>query len=274
MIEYQRIKSIDEYFSQVVKLGNENSKTLGLFPEGALMEYADKGQIICAIKEKIVLGYILFAITQRKSRIRIVHLCIDLNNRNSGIATGLLNVIAEKYSNIYRGIALSCREDYKEANAFWAKYGFKPLDRVRSKSKEERYLKKWWYDFGNHDLFTIANSNSHKAKVLLDASIIIKLRDDDLNDSTGTKFLLADWIVDEVDYYYASEIYIEIDRDKNEERAKSTRKYLTNYKEVLSKHTDVYIIYEELLTIIKGSNINDLSDKKQLAECIVGVLAP
>jgi len=181
-------------------------------------------------------------------------------------------VIKEKYSNIFRGIALSCREDYKKANTFWAKYGFKPLDRVRSKSKEERYLKKWWYDFGNHDLFTMANSNSHKAKVLLDASIIIKLRDDDINDSTGTKFLLADWIVDEVDYYYASEIYIEIDRDKNKERAKSTRKYLTNYKEVLSTHSDVQVTYEELSTIVKGSNINDLSDKKQLAECIVGGL--
>jgi len=263
---------MDDLFEQVVILGNKNTKTLGLLPKGALKQYAEKDLIIAAIQNGKVIGYLLFAITQRNSRIRIIHLCISETSRNSGIATSLLDNLKEKYIDSLRGIILSCREDYITANEFWKKYGFKPMTRVRSRAKTERYLKKWWFDFGHHDLFTIANSNSDKAKVLLDTSIIVKLREDKQEDSTGSKFLLDDWIVDEVDYYYASEIYNEIDRDDDLDRAKGTKKFITGFKKTLVNPTEVQSIFIELVDLIKGSSRNDISDKKQIAECISGGL--
>jgi len=272
MIRYQSIKSSDDYFNQVVLLGNKNSKTLGMLPKGALKQYAEKDLIIAAVQHNKVLGYILFAITQRNSRIRIIHLCISELSRKSGIATSLLDTLKDRYLNSVRGMILSCREDYRIANQFWKKYGFKPMTRVRSRAKAERYLKKWWFDFGHHDLFTIANSNSEKAKVLLDTSIIVKLRDDNQDEVTGSKFLLDDWIVDEVDYYYASEIYNEIDRDDDTDRADLTKRFITGFKKTLVNPTEVKSIFSELLEIVKGSSKNDLSDKKQIAECISGGL--
>lgn len=272
MIKYHNIISNEEIFDQVIDLGNRNSKTLGLLPKAAIVEYANKGQIICASQNDILKGYILFAITQRKSRVRIVHLCIDEKCRKDGIATGLLNQVEEKYSKKLRGIALSCREDYKVANQFWEKYGFKPIARIRSRSKSERYLLKWWYSFGHHDLFTIANSNSQNAKVLLDTSIIVKLRDNEEGEMSGTSFLMADWIVDEVDYYFASEVYNEINRDEDKQRAKKTRSFLSNFHKVLTTPNEVETIFQELCELVKGSSQNDISDKKQIAECISGGL--
>lgn len=269
---YSQVKKSEKLFDQVVLLGNKNSKTLGLLPISALADYANKGQIICASKNGTLYGYVLFAITQRKSRIRIVHLCVDEKHRKSGIANGLLNQVKDKYKTKLRGIALSCREDYREVNKFWEKYGFKPLERIRSRSKAKRYLIKWWYNFGNHDLFTIANSNSQNAKVLLDTNIIVKLRDDNEDETSGANFLLADWIVDEVDYYFASEIYNEINRDEDKQRAKQTRSFLTNFHKVLTTPSEVEIIFNELTKLVKGSSVNDISDKKQIAECISGGL--
>lgn len=238
-----------EYFDQVVALGNKNKKTLGLMPKGALKQYADRDFILAAIQEDKVIGYLLFGITQRNSRIRLIHLCISEASRNSGIATTLLDNLKDRYIDSLRGIILSCREDYAKANKFWKKHGFKPMTRVRSRAKTEHYLKKWWFDFGHHDLFTIANSDSDKAKVLLDTSIIVKLREDSIEDLTGSKFLLDDWIVDEVDYYYASEIFNEIDRDTNIERAETSRKFLSGFNRALVNPIEVQTIYEELVEI-------------------------
>lgn len=258
-------------FDQVVSLGTKNSKTLGHFPKGAFTEYGKKGTILGAHSDnQTLLGYILFSITASKRTIRIVHLCIREDHRREGIAKLLLDEVRSKFSLQLKGIALSCREDYSEATKFWGNYGFVAKNRTRSRSKKEHYLTKWWYDFGNQDLFSWSNKNSEKTKALLDANMIIKLRDNDTNERTGSKYLMADWLVDEIDYYYAPEFYNEVQRDKNKNRAEKSRSFITQFCEAKFKPELRDEILHYVGSIVPGSSENDKSDKKQLSECIAG----
>lgn len=259
----------DNLLKEVVKLGTKNSKTLGHFPEGAFIEHAKKGNIICALDDdKHLLGYILFSITQSKRTIRIVHLCISEDHRNKGVAKSLLDTVKNKYSLLLKGVFLSCREDYVSATKFWKKYGFKAIGRRRSKSKKENYLIKWWYDFGNHDLFSLQNADSEKAKALLDANILIKLRDKSEDEQTGSKYLMADWLMDEIDYYFAPEVFNEILRDSDRSRAESTRQFVREFCEAKFNPDSRDNIFTKIDQFICGTSDNDISDKKQLAECI------
>ncbi|WP_418502082.1 GNAT family N-acetyltransferase [Flagellimonas sp.] len=255
----------------MVALGTKNSKTLGHFPRGAFAEYGNKGTIIGAHQNsKTLLGYVLFSITSSRNTIRIVHLCVDESQRGKGIAKLLLDEVRQRFSLQFKGISLSCREDYFEATKFWKQYGFIPKNRIRSRSKKEHYLIKWWYDFGNHDLFSILNESSGKTKALLDANMIIKLRDNDTNEQTGAQYLMADWLVDEIDYYYAPEIYNEIQRDKNKDRIKKTKSFITQFCEARFKPVLRDSVFKEIQAIVPGNSENDISDKKQLSECIAG----
>ena len=254
-----------------MSLGTKNSKTLGHFPKGAYTEYGNKGTIIGVhAGNTTLLGYILFSIPASKGTIRIVHLCISENHRGKGIAKLLLDEVRRRFSSQLKGIVLSCREDYLEATKFWKKYGFVARNRTRSRSKKEHYLIKWWYDFGNKDLFSWSNENSEKTKALLDANMTIKLRDNDTNEQTGAKYLMADWLVVEIDYYYAQEFYNEIQRDKDKERASRSRSFITRFFGAKSKPEVRDEIFNHIHTIVSGNSENDISDKRQLSECIAG----
>ncbi len=253
---------------QVVELGTKNSKTLGHFPEGAYIEHAHRGFLICAHEKRQLLGYVLFSITQSKNSIRIIQLCIADEARNKGIAKSLLDTVKAKFRSSFKGIALSCRTDYSEASALWEKYGFKAMNKVRSRSKKENYLYKWWYDFGNPDLFSLSQASSPKQKVVLDSNIIIKLRSTEEYDNTGSQFLLEDWLVDIVDYYYVPEIFNEIKRDQDDIRANETRSFLTHFYEAKFDPDYRDDVFKSIDQIIPSNTINDVSDKRQLAESI------
>jgi predicted nucleic acid-binding protein/GNAT superfamily N-acetyltransferase len=266
-----QIKVIDQndpILKEVVALGKKNAKTLGMFPEGAFIDHAKKKTIIAALEGEVLIGYILFRITQSKRMISIAHLCIDTEQRNKGVAKTLLNTVREKYQHLFKGIKLSCRKDYIVASKFYEKYGFKAANEVRSRSKEENYLVKWYYDFGNDDLFSSTLLSSSKTNALLDASILIKLRDMTEGENIEVISLNADWLMDEVEYFYAPEMFNEINRDTDKQRAGETRKFLGNYKEARFTPEERDAVYEDLSSIFTGTSDNDISDRKQLSECI------
>jgi len=100
--------------------------------------------------------------------------------------------------------------------------------------------------------------------------MIIKLRDNDTNEQTGAKYLMADWLVDEVDYYYAQEFFNEIHRDKDKERASQSRSFITKFFGAKFKPEARDEIFNNIQAIVSGNSDNDISDKKQLSECIAG----
>lgn len=265
------IKVIDynnPILNKIIALGKKNAKTLGMFPEGAFIDHAKKRCIIAAVEKDELSGYILFRITQSKGIVTIAHLCIDSECRKKGIANKLLDAVKRKYQHLFRGIALSCRKDYIEASKFYEKNGFKAIKEVRSRSKDEKFLVKWFFDFGNQDLFSSTHISDSKVNVLLDANILVKLRDikdDEINENHA---LNADWLEDEVEYFYAQEMLNEINRDCDKARANTTRKFIGKYKEARFNPDERDAVYKRLEQFLCGKSANDISDKNHLSECI------
>lgn len=267
-----KIEFIDQnskYLKDVIELGSKSSSTLGFMPIGGFIDHAKKKWILIAHKDEELLGYLLFRLGIKTSKISITHLCVKPEHRGTGISKRLLDSLKSKYYNSFAGIVLSCRKDYVEPNRLWKNYGFVNKREVRSRSLDEHYLIKWWYDFNQADLFNYTDQNSQILRVLLDANIIIKLRDNNSAEHEEVKALLADWLSDEVEYYYAPESYNEIGRDKNRERAETTRKFVENsFKEARLNKEELPAIIEELKCHLLGKTENDQSDRTQLAECI------
>lgn len=263
----------DAILKDVMALGKKNAKTLGMFPEGAFIDHAKRRTIIVAEENEILVGYLLFRITQSRRVISIAHLCVADDQRKKGIAKQLLNFLKEKYQKQFKGIALSCRKDYLEASKFYETNGFKAIKETRSRSKEENYLVKWYFHFGNDDLFTVSFFDPNKINALLDANIIIKLRDEPNAANAEAHSLNADWLIEEVEYFFAPEVFNEVNRDSDRNRADATRAFLTNFKEAKFTPSDRDRIVSEIQTFLTGTTDNDISDKNQLAECIASGLS-
>ncbi len=270
-MQIQFINQSNKFFQDVISLGKKHSATLGFMPDGGFEDHAKKECIIIAHNDSELCGYLMFRVVNSSSRISIVHLCVNETHRGKNISSLLLDKLRSKYENTFAGIALSCRQDYKHASALWERYGFHCRHRKRSRSLAENYLNIWWYDFNKQDLFSVAANSSLKIKAILDANIIVKLRDNDVQYDAheDPRGLVADWLADEVDYYFASEMLNEINRDANKERAKKTRMFLNNFIEAKHDVEERKTVAEQLKKFVKRQTDNDNSDRIQLATCIV-----
>ncbi len=266
------INKTNRFFPDVVALGKKNSATLGFMPDGGFEDHANKHCIIIAYNESDLLGYLMYREVRRFSRVSIVHLCIDERYRGHHVTSNLLDALKNRYKtkDNYKGISLSCRDDYKGASQMWQNYGFTIRQSIRSRSIEEHHLNLWWYDFNKPDLFS--GIEDSKVKASLDMNIIIKLRDSNMNHESweDPRPLMADWLVDEADYYYAPECLNEILRDGHYGRTCETRKFIkNNFIEAKCDAEDVKKVAKELEEIIPGHSDNDKSDRKQIATSIV-----
>ena len=265
------IDNRNKFFSDVKTLGRKNSATLGFMPDGGFEDHAKKKCIIVAHDGKILAGYLMFRVVSRASRVNIVHLCVSDDYRGNGVSTALLNALKGKYEKTYRGILLSCRTDFTHASKVWKDFGFTPLNTVRSRSYDEKYLNRWWYNFNQQDLFSSALTS--KVKALLDMNIIVKLREAEASEAIrpleDPRCLLADWLIDETELCFAPEAYNEIGRDENIQRAAKTRKYLSSFSLLQIDVEEQKKVVKELENIICGTSENDISDRKQVASCIV-----
>lgn len=272
IIEVKYIDEKDILFKDVMKLGNRYRTTLGFMPDGGFLEHAQKRWIIVAHYQKQLMGYLMFRITSKLSRISIVHLCVKDEYRGKQVSSKLLDKLVEVHKTSLTGITLSCRTDYKFANKLWENYGFVCKTKVRSRSIQENYLNKWWYDFNTPNLFSVLDDSSSKIQALLDTNIILKLRDSDTIDEIETsedpRCLQADWLVDEVDLKYAPEIFNEIARDENSKRAQETRNFLNNFNVALFDIEVFKDIEIALRDEFPRSNENYTSDRKHVATCI------
>jgi predicted nucleic acid-binding protein/GNAT superfamily N-acetyltransferase len=269
-VQIEYIDQSHRFFKDVISLGSKYSSTLGFMPKGGFIEHAHKKCIIIAHNDSELIGYLMFRIVSYSLKISIVHLCVKENFRRQNIPTILLDSLIERYKSTLSGISLWCRNDYSSATTLWQKYGFIYKAKKRSRSIEENYLYLWWYDFNNPDLFSYTQEISTKIRALLDTNIIVKLRDNqiDQNLSRDPRPLLAGWLTDEVDYCYASELLNEIIRDKNTEREEKTRLFLKNFEEIRTSIENCKKIANELNSIITGNSDNDKSDRMQLATAI------
>ena len=263
-MEFKFIDNSDPFIIEVIKLGKKNSATLGLMPKDVYIEQARKKCLVIAFEGSVLCGFCLFRLAETKSRIGITQVCVAPSARRRGIAKLLLNQVRNKFNLLAKGMLVSCREDYKEARQLWNSYGFVIKKRVRSRSIQEKYLLKLWYNFDQKDLFSI-EANPNDLRVVLDLNILIKLNED--KDLDEIQQLLSDWLTDEVDYCYAKETLNEIHRDKDFRRTNNTLQFINSFQELSCNPVESQQFHTILEELHPGATENHISDRKQLAEC-------
>jgi len=259
-----------EHFDDIHRIWGANRQTLGLMPKDAFKDAIKKKWILVFLEDGHILGYLQFRYTIKTQTLSIVHLCIDKPYRGKGYPEKLINKLVDEFKYSARGIKLNCRSDYHSAERFWNRYGFQPKSKQPSRGNNPNvHLVTWWYSFGTLDLFS-TNQND-KLKSVLDFNVLAKMMECDEDDEAREQILelMADWIVTEVDYYRTSETTNELFRDKNKNRQDQTRDFLRNYSELNIDKSLLKLKEVELESIYKGKTINDISDRRQLAETVL-----
>ncbi|MCR5040430.1 MAG: GNAT family N-acetyltransferase [Bacteroidales bacterium] len=269
------IDNLHPLYPAVKKLGKKYNATLGFMPEGGFDDYAVGKCIITASEGDTLQGYLMYRRTSRFGRIAIVHLAVDEPYRRSGVSTALLDTLCDKFKDSgASGMVLNCREDFKKPSKLWERYGFIAKGQKRSRSYETHYLTTWWYGFDQRDLFSLAYEESDKVRAMMDANIIMKLRDAEtehtqpLDPKEDPRCLLADWLVEETDLCYAAEIFNEIYRDPDLARRSRTNNFISNFAQAPYNVEEQKQMARELKNILTGRTDNDESDRKQVATCI------
>ncbi len=273
-----KIEFIDSHHSlyqAVKKLGRKYAATLGFMPDGGFEDYAARRTIITASENGVLLGYLMYRQVNSFSRVTIVHLAVDDKFRGKGVSTALINALKKKFKDTgVAGISLSCRRDFEKPSEVWERNDFIAKWTRRSRSMEEHYLTTWWYDFNPRTLFSMMYEESGKVRALMDANIIMKLRDAGMgiqfkNAKEDPRCLLQDWLVDETELCYAPEVFNEINRDEDIRRGLATRDYVNSaFIQALFDTEKKTEIAKELEQMLPGRSVNSISDRKQVASCI------
>ena len=250
----------------IYNLWRKDSKTLGFFPKGAFEEYAQKNQIILAFSESNqFIGYLLYRLPNQI--VSITHLCIDSDFRGNGIPELLFNSLTNTSSN-RDGISLDCRRDYG-IEKLWTGLGFKAVSEKIGRGTDKAIVTKWWYDYGNENLFSRAFDDSGDVtQIVVDANIFIDFNDDDPI-AEESKALLADWLSDKINIFITPEIHNEINRSSNSNQRELERKRLSYY-DLIPNHPEQSKVIEEQLWTIYKTNLSeqDKSDIRHLSHAI------
>lgn len=266
-MEFKYISDRDILLDKVIELGDANRNTLGHLPRGAFKEMARKRFILGAVEDGELLGYLIFRINQGRRAIVIVHLCVSSLHRGKGVSTRLLDRLKSELGAQFSSMGLTCRDDYEHAINFWKRYGFQPGYSKRSRSIKENFLTYWHLPLGG-DLFSEYQGTA-SIKAVLDANIVIKLRDDDPLEQVQA--LKADWITKEVEFYSTKELLNEFHRDANIKRRNKSLEYVRRQFLPLEQADSELcsLLYEEVCTFLHDEETpNNISDRNQIVEAI------
>lgn len=176
----------------------EHSRTLGFFPQGALRDYVERGQVLVALDRGECVGFLTFR--PRQETIRIVHLCVAETHRGMGVARRLVDCLSKEKSH-FHGIGLTCRADYG-LDDFWRKLGFVPRQEGPGRGRDRATLVFYWLDHRHPGLFDALPSP--RIRAALDANVVLDLLDSRNEEAQALK---ADWLDDEAEYLYTPHLF-------------------------------------------------------------------
>lgn len=159
---------VPEDFPAVIRLSDQNKRTLGLLPREAIRKYVTDGNVYAAFHKGNLIAYILFSLP--RTQIRITHLCVSKEWAHRGIARELVDYL-QKIHPTRSGIILHCRRDWP-TNGLWERLGFSPLIPKTGRGQTLAELTVWWRDFGNPDLLTLAAETDNSVFAVLDNNVI------------------------------------------------------------------------------------------------------
>lgn len=219
-----RIIEIDrksDLFSDVIKLGDQNRKTLGFLPTEAYEDYCRKGQILAAINNGDLLGYLMFR--RKRTKLIVVHLCVASHYRRTGVARELLKFLCASDCD-FSSIELSCRRDYG-LESFWRSLGFTPISERLGRATTGASILTTWIMQNPvlPPLFSLIEEESDCFAIAgLDTNIIVDLYS---NDDGESQVLLQPFLKDYLRFYISEAFFDEVNRNEDESLRNNIRAY-------------------------------------------------
>ncbi len=266
MATIEAVSDDSSFLDGVKRLWRANRKTLGPYPDGAFQERAQAGQILVAIEDGTVVGYLLYYTSSRHGRVRLTHLCVDAGQRGRGFARQLIDELRNCTRSL-RGIGLHCRRDYNEWS-IWPKLGFVAVSEKVGRSKDGHELTCFWLDHHHRTLFS-GTDDDERMKVVIDANIFYDLDDPARNGAEETVGITADWLQPLVRLCVNDELFNEIHRNEDSELRKD-RIAKARYYDCLECNPDDFMTAKDAVRALLGepATERDESDQRHLARTI------
>jgi GNAT superfamily N-acetyltransferase/predicted nucleic acid-binding protein len=237
-----------EIFRAAQTLGDSHSQYLGSLPYAAWQEYAERGQILCAVGpadsegegEETLLGYAAFRLPRQE--LALAHLVVDPDHRGSGVARSLVDELARRHPD-RRGIRARCRRDYA-SHAMWPKIGFVARGNRPGRSAEGHLLTDWWYDFGHEDLLTWQGGDQSVVSAVIDANVFL-----DIHGASPNKEVVAhiEGMEDRLQILVSPELSNEINKNNNAAERSRLLAIAQNYPRLPVQLSDVENFKTEIL---------------------------
>ena len=262
-----------EDIDSVEELRKRSARTLGFFPYEALTDHLKKRTVLgLKTNTNRLIGYLLFA--RNAERFRIVHLCVDERYQGQGLARILFDEL-KRLRTTETDIRLTCRRDFA-ANKVWPRFGFVPIGEKRGRSQAGHRLTIWQYNLAESDQLGIFRSKvePEALDVVLDAQVFFDFEEPSRNASEPSKALLADFLVDSLEFWVTDEILVEINR--NEDFRERNRQRQRAESHIVPHNQQVAEYYASILgTILPQRTDSQKSDVLHLAKTAasrIGVL--
>lgn len=265
MIKIDTVDLESPYFPAVKSLWRKHRATLGLYPDGAFQERAAAGQILGAVLDRELIGYLLYYTTKTKRTARITHLCVASDSRGSGVARKLVDALKARTKGL-RGINLSCRRDFP-AHDMWPKLGFSFAREVIGRSSDGHELTCYWFEHEEATLFSEVESASEgQIRAVIDANVFFDLQDPQRPSAEESGGLLADWLQPEVTLFVTPELDHEIGHNESAVERTHRRDAASHYSLASAAGPE----FEQALARIesirgKRTKRSDAADNRQLA---------
>lgn len=208
----------DAILAGVLQLHKANKKYLGFLPDAAFEDRAAAGALIVARRHNTVVGYTIY--DRPRSHLKLVHVCVDSSERNSGIASQLIDRMVSDNPNA-TGFEAHCRRDYK-INHFWESLGMSPKGDRPGRGLRSEPLTIWWRPLGGPDLFDHLILETALPVAVLDTNIVIDLVASSKTlrpQRQSSEQLTGDWVESRVTLAVSSELDHELnDLDDAAER--------------------------------------------------------
>ena len=253
-------------FDGIDALMKRHSRTLGFLPQAVICDHLDKGSVLGArAGDGRLAGYLLYA--SYSDRFRIVHLCVADEYTKQGIARKLIDRL-KHIATTQKVIRLRCRRDYP-AHAVWPRLGFVPFGSKPGRSSAGHHLELWQLTLAPSDqldLFYIDTPDGDHLSVVIDANVFFDFYEPDDDDTKPSKMLLADLLVDHITLSITDEIFVEIDRKKDQKKRNASKQkahifHKIYYNQILMKQ------FENILTdLLPTANPRQISDIRQIAK--------
>jgi ribosomal protein S18 acetylase RimI-like enzyme len=202
-----------DVFRAVFKLGESQSRYVGMLTPAAWRQYADNGTILAAVGEAdVLLGYVAFRLP--RNDVVVAHLVVAPHAQHRGVARLLVDELSRRY-NHRRGLSARCRRDWP-ANDMWPRLGFVPRGERPGRSLKGHLLTDWWRDHGHHDLLSWDGPRATTVPVICDANVFIDLHGTNAGEAAvQVRYLLKEVLGDRIELLVTPELRNELNRNNN-----------------------------------------------------------